>query len=614
MLMANGKRTDWFHEAKWGVFMHYLAAPGAETDAEALNRRVDAFDVKGAARQLLETRAKYFVLTLGQNSGHYCVPNETYDNLTGIQPSKCARRDLVSELHDALAPHGIRLMVYLSAGAPEYEPVAVEKLEWTKGGRCAEFQRNWESVIREWSLRWGRKVSGWWFDGCYYNDDMYRQPDEPNFKSFAAAVRAGNPDSIIAWNPGVKYPPYTVDEEEDYTAGEVNEPQLINSPGRWDRHAQFHILTFLGKFWGQLPIRFTADEAVAHTIAFTNHGGVVTWDVPLTFDGLINPDAFEILKEVGKAVDSTRGKPDLPPPKVVNASLKFTRIPSVGTSGESEGNFSITLKNNWTERISGEIRMTVEPRGFASIENDGRLSYNLAPGAEIKTDFSFSLGKTAIESNGAKVVLTRSGDSRPIIFKLPSREKISIKQIANIARLEELERAMKDVPSKMIITEEGRSLADVKLAISGGNLALFGNVGDQIMRQSQGFWDGSCMEIFGVAEQGDRINQLFLVPATDSTPAKAMHVISTEKHSRSAIVPASEIKFTSWQRTGGYTSAALIPLAWWLKRDVAPECFVFEIVVNAGLDGKSFGRAAMFGNLDASIKSEGYAIAKSAED
>jgi hypothetical protein len=251
--------------------------------------------------------------------------------------------------------------------------------------------------------------------------------------------------------------------------------------------------------------------------------------------------------------------------------------------------------------------MTVEPKGFASIENDGRLSYNLEPSAETKTDFSFSLGKTATESNGARVVLTRSGESRPIIFKLPSREKISIKRIANIARLEELERAMKDVPSKMIITEEGRSLADVKIAISGVSLALFGNVSDQIMRQLPGIWDGSCMEIFGVAEQGDRINQLFLVPATDSAPAKAMHVIP-------AIVPAPEIKFNSWPHTGGYTSAALIPLAWWLKRDVAPERFLFEIVVNAGLDGNTFGRTAMFGNLDASIKSEGYAIAISVED
>ncbi len=614
-MVSEKSRTDWFHEAKWGVFMHFLAAPasssqGAETDAEAWNKRVDAFDVKGAAQQLLETGAKYFVLTLGQNSGHYCVPNATYDKLTGIRPSKCARRDLVSELHDALAPHGIRLMVYLPAGAPEYEPVAVEKLGWSKGGRCAEFQRNWEAVIREWSLRWGRKVSGWWFDGCYFNDEMYRHADEPNFTSFAAAVRAGNPDSIVGWNPGVKYPPYTVDAEEDYTAGEVNEPQLVDAPGRWDKHAQFHILTFLGTFWGQLPIRFTASEAAAHTLAFTNHGGVVTWDIPLTYEGLIHPEAFEILKEVGAAVDATRGTPDLPPPKVVAASVKFTRIPTLGADADSEGSVGVSLKNNWSERISGEVRLTTAPQGFARMEHDGRVTYDLAPGAESRTELAFTISQTSSDRSGAQIVLTRQGDPRPIAFKLPSRERISIPRIPPVGRVEELERALKDIPSRKIITDQGRSLADVKLAIAGGNLALFCRVGDQLMRQSPGVWDGSCMEVFGIAEQGDRINQLFLVPATASAAAKTMHLLSAEHHSRVAIVPAPEITLASWSHTGGYTSAALIPLKWWLKRPTPPESLLLEIIISAGIDGSSFGRAAMFGNLDASCRSDGYALAQ----
>ena len=43
--------------------------------------------------------------------------------------------------------------------------------------------------------RWGQKVWGWWFDGCYFADAMYRHPDAPNFASFAAAAKAGNPDA-----------------------------------------------------------------------------------------------------------------------------------------------------------------------------------------------------------------------------------------------------------------------------------------------------------------------------------------------------------------------------------------------------------------------------------
>ena len=43
--------------------------------------------------------------------------------------------------------------------------------------RMTEFQQNWEAIIREWSLRWGQRVRGWWIDGCYQADRMYRQLD-----------------------------------------------------------------------------------------------------------------------------------------------------------------------------------------------------------------------------------------------------------------------------------------------------------------------------------------------------------------------------------------------------------------------------------------------------
>lgn len=627
-------RTDWFHEAKWGVFMHFLGAcgtGGAEVDAEAWNRRVDAFDVIGLANQLLEAKAKYFVLTLGQNSGHYCSPNETYDRITGIRPSRCARRDLVSELYDALSPHGIRLMVYLPSHAPMSDPAATRKLgfvaSWNFGGwspppgtytdadaagndaRLSRGQRNWESVIRDWSLRWERNVSGWWFDGCYYNDEMYQHADEPNFKSFAAAARAGNPDSIVAWNPGVEYPPYTVDPEEDYTSGEICDLQRVDAPGRWEKQAQFHILSFLGKFWGSLPIRFTATEAIENTLTFTNYGGVVTWDVPLTVEGLINPEAFAVLKEVGKAVDVSRALPDRTPLKVVRPSVNFLKVPSIGGSDESNGLIRLTLKNCSDERMSGEVEVTIEPASFARIEGAKCITYDLLPGAEAITDIVFNVEETVSTDTAAKVFLTRSGDNRRFAYSLPKREKIAIPRLASLPSLAEFADAMKSIPSRRISTDNGRGLADVKLAIADGHLAIVCRVGDQILRQTPDGWDGSCMEVFGVTEQGDRINQLFFVPATDHLPAKALKLIPAKYHTKIQIVPAPELKFESWQVAGGYTSAALIPLSWWLNRSDAPGHFFFEIVINTGVDMNKFARAAMFGSESAPIQSESYALA-----
>jgi hypothetical protein len=308
---AKHHRTDWFKEAKWGVFMHYMAdtvLKGDQLTVEEWNKAVDAFDVNGLAEQLASTGAGYFVLTLGQNSGFYCSPNKTYDKLTGLTPSKCARRDLVSDLSKALQAKRIQLMVYLPSGAPDRDQEAKNALEWKAGrfplwtyengkpkgqdDRLAGFQKKWESVIAEWSKRWGRRVSGWWFDGCYYPDAMYRHPEAPNFASFAAAVRSGNPKSIVAFNSGVVNPIINLTPEEDYTAGGINEPDKVVCGGRWVGQAQFHMLSYLGPSWCQKPPRFTADQVVALTQGITDKDGTVTWDVPPSgVNGLI-PDDF----------------------------------------------------------------------------------------------------------------------------------------------------------------------------------------------------------------------------------------------------------------------------------------------------------------------------------
>ena len=59
--------------------MHLL--PG---DTQGLER-VDQFDVDALAAQLESVGAKYFVLTLGQNSGFMNSPNPTYEQVTGYQ-------------------------------------------------------------------------------------------------------------------------------------------------------------------------------------------------------------------------------------------------------------------------------------------------------------------------------------------------------------------------------------------------------------------------------------------------------------------------------------------------------------------------------------------------
>ncbi len=311
--------TDWFMQARWGVLTHYLADSASnlkpiDLTPDDWNRRIDAFDVDGLARQLAEHRVPYFFITIGQNSGFYLSPNRTYDEITGIRPSKLSRRDLIADLAKAFAPHGIRLMVYLPGMAPASDAVAKAKLEGVDDARHTTLQRNWEAVVREWSLRWGRNVHGWWIDGPY-DAPAYQHPDEPNYRSFATALKAGNPDSLVAFNNGLRTPLYSMTEYEDYTPGEIERDMTVapgNTPDfsrlapyeRTLNGAQLHVLTIMGEWWGKGPVRFPDELTIGYTKFINSRGGVVTWDLPLTLEGHIAEEFRPQLAALSKAMQA----------------------------------------------------------------------------------------------------------------------------------------------------------------------------------------------------------------------------------------------------------------------------------------------------------------------
>lgn len=264
---------------------------------------IDGFDVEGLANQLQKAGASWYQISLGQNSGYYLAPNPTYERFVG--EGKCSRRDLVSDLYNALHRRGIRLAVYLPSGAPDKDERAVSALQWRNGPYPnREFQTKWEAVIRDWSERWGDKVSAWWFDGCYFPNTMYRSKEPPNFESFAASARAGNPNAAIAFNPGVVYGMLSMTPHEDFTAGEIDKPELVALPsggkGQVDG-VQIQVLSFLGESWGMGQPRFTTEDVVRYSRKLWDVGGAVTWDAPVQVNGRLPEDFVAQLAALGKA-------------------------------------------------------------------------------------------------------------------------------------------------------------------------------------------------------------------------------------------------------------------------------------------------------------------------
>jgi hypothetical protein len=300
--------------------------------ADNWNRLVDGFDVDGLASQLGSVGAPYFFLTIGQGSGHYCAPNDAYDRITGVKPSKCSRRNLIVDIADALQTKGIAMMAYVPADGSWADHEARKGLgltkHWSDGKpytwpeyRLPVFQKNWEDVCREWSVRFGAKVRGWWVDGAYHRKERYPENEPPNLRTYAEALKAGNPDAIIAFNSGANALVVAYSEYEEFTSGEMIGNLPVSEMGfyrsfvqdrmpeadygpirRFIDGEQYHMLNFIGQEWGKGPARLSPELVAAYTRFVVANDAVITWDVPVGRDGRI-PDEFMVhLRAIGAAM------------------------------------------------------------------------------------------------------------------------------------------------------------------------------------------------------------------------------------------------------------------------------------------------------------------------
>ena len=288
-MAANGARatqrnpnTDWLKNAKLGAFMHFL--PGDDAGLA----KVKDFNVDVLADQLASIGARYFVLTLGQNSGYYNSPNATYDRYTGHRPGeRCSTRDLPLDLYTALHRRGIRLMLYLPCQVANRDVAAQKAFGLAQGPQDQPidetFAHKWAEVIAEWSTRYRDKVAGWWFDGGYdwihFNEAIAR--------IYSDAVKRGNPKAVATFNPGVSLLRHT--QAEDYTAGELNDPFKVLPDSRWVDGSQWHALTFLGSSWGQRDTRLPTESWVEWVKKATDDGGAVTLDMGPNYDPATGP-------------------------------------------------------------------------------------------------------------------------------------------------------------------------------------------------------------------------------------------------------------------------------------------------------------------------------------
>jgi len=255
--------TDWFRDAGFGVMLHYLK-PAIVPDGGAYewNEAVNSFNAEKFASQLNDAGAGFVMFTLGQNSGFYCSPNAAYDKILGTKPGElCSTRDLPMDLITELNKYDIPLILYLPGNPPVRNELVSEKFHYPlKDTATSQYnQAILESMIREWSLRYGSGVKGWWFDGLYqHNNIRGTRMDmslKHNISTHTLAAKAGNKKSIVTYNYGFGdiqvNTPYC-----DYSSGEKRTIDEFPSE-RWVADGvQWFLFTYLGEKWGGLGQQF----------------------------------------------------------------------------------------------------------------------------------------------------------------------------------------------------------------------------------------------------------------------------------------------------------------------------------------------------------------------
>lgn len=306
-------RVAWFQDAKYGIFVHYLEGlqnsriPWDQGKRTSWNKCVNEFNVRKFANDASKAGAGYVIFTLQQGNKYFCIPEKVYEKYTGYKRGTATvKRDLVNDLYNALHAKGIKLMLYITGDGPKNDVKASRALnnpsiyQSETGNRFTInpiWVERWSNVIKDISLKYKEKISGWWADGCYsfigYNDKYLSE--------LVMAMKAGNPNAIVALNnaPGPKVRFYS--KLDDYTAGEMD--SFVDTPiSRFLNGAQWHILSYLGPYWAQPGARYSNEYMANYIKKCNKYGGVVTMDICLLRDGSINPPQLAQLEYIKQAI------------------------------------------------------------------------------------------------------------------------------------------------------------------------------------------------------------------------------------------------------------------------------------------------------------------------
>lgn len=288
--------SDWFNEARFGMFVHWGAYAVAGRAEWIMNRelipvdeyrklyaenfRAEKYDPAAWAALAKSSGMKYIVLTTRHHDGFALWDTQTSDfNAARIG----AKRDLVRPFVEAVRAAGLKVGFYYSGADwshPDYPDAFARDWPqaWKSEASRQSFIKYYHAQIEELMTRYG-KIDILWYDGCY--------PAPFEGEAINTRVKQWQPEILINERNG---PPF------DFR---ITERSTRAKDGPWEA-----CLTLNDNWgWHAGDRRWKSPrEVVRSLISTVAQGGNLLLNVGPKSDGTIPPESIAILKEVGQWV------------------------------------------------------------------------------------------------------------------------------------------------------------------------------------------------------------------------------------------------------------------------------------------------------------------------
>jgi alpha-L-fucosidase len=307
--------TDWLAKCRYGIGVHWTAQTVPRYgDPLPFQRAVDSFKLKEFVEQVRHAGADYVLFTAAHALQMLPAPHPVIDR---ILPGRTCKRDLIGELADALAAHGMPLLVYWNHSCNHAQDRAWEQAVGYHGRDKGHFARNLMDIVGWMGERYKDKIKAWWFDSPYSLDP--RGPhnsvstDMTGFQfpweQFTVAAKLGFPARLVTYNAGVAKT-FLYRTHQDHWSGELVDLKAPAKARFLDNGLQWFGWTCLDfRAWvhtsrnTEIPKPLYSDEEVATFVRTCNsHQAPMTFNVGIYQDGTMAPVSVEQLRRIGKTI------------------------------------------------------------------------------------------------------------------------------------------------------------------------------------------------------------------------------------------------------------------------------------------------------------------------